>query len=81
MVKVGPRPRGPGPREPGIRDPGLLSKIKSGTLIIIFLYCLTYFVLGKYIYIYMYIYTNLPVSDIVRLPHPQSGDSGDILFL
>ena len=28
-----------------------------------------------YIYIYIYIYTNLPVNVIVRLPHPQSGDS------
>ena len=26
-------------------------------------------------YIYIYIYTNLPVSDIVGLPHPRSGDS------
>ena len=25
--------------------------------------------------IYIYIYTNLPVNAIVRLPHPQSGDS------
>ena len=31
-----------------------------------------------YIYIYIYIihtYTNLSVSDIARLPHPQNGDS------
>ena len=27
--------------------------------------------------IYIYIYINLPVSDIVGLPHPQSGDSQD----
>ena len=25
--------------------------------------------------IYIYIYTNLPVNAIVRLPHPPSGDS------
>ena len=25
-------------------------------------------------YIYVYIYTNLPVNAIVRLPHPRSGD-------
>ena len=35
-----------------------------------------------YIYIYIYIHTNLPVSDIVRLPHPKSGDSqGQETFL
>ena len=35
-----------------------------------------------YIYIYIYIYTNLPVNAIVRLPHPQSGDSqGQETFL
>ena len=35
-----------------------------------------------YIYIYIYIHTNLPVSDIVRLPHPRSGDSqGQETFL
>ena len=28
-----------------------------------------------YLYIYIYIHTNLPVSDIVKLPHPRSGDS------
>ena len=28
-----------------------------------------------YTSIYVYKYTNLPVSDIVRLPHPRSGDS------
>ena len=32
--------------------------------------------------IYIYIYTNLPVNAIVRLPHPQSGDSqGQETFL
>ena len=40
----------------------------------------------KYKYIlsslYIYIYTNLPVSDIVRLPHPLGGDSqGQETFL
>ena len=31
---------------------------------------------------YIYIYINLPVSDIVRLPHPWSGDSqGQEMFL
>ena len=30
--------------------PGPPSKFKSGTLVIIFLHCLTYFVLDKYIY-------------------------------
>ena len=34
------------------------------------------------IYIYIYIYTNLPVSAIVRIPHPRSGDSyGQETFL
>ena len=34
------------------------------------------------IYIYIYIYTNLPVNTIVRLPHPRSGDSqGQETFL
>ena len=33
--------------------PGLPSKFKSGTLIITYLHCLTYFVLDKYIYIYV----------------------------
>ena len=33
-------------------------------------------------HIYIYIYTNLPVDVIVRLPHPQSGDSkGQETFL
>ena len=42
----------------------------------------------KYIYIYIYIYipththTNLPVNAIIRLRHPQSGDSqGQETFL
>ena len=31
---------------------------------------------------YIYIYTNLPVNVIVRLPHPRSGDSqGQETFL
>ena len=31
---------------------------------------------------YIYIYTNLPVNAIVRLPHPRSGDSqGQETFL
>ena len=34
------------------------------------------------IYIYIYIYTNLPINAIVRLPHPWSGDSqGQEMFL
>ena len=48
-VKVRPGPRDPRPRDPGTRDPGPPSKFKSETLIIIFLHCLTYFVLDKYI--------------------------------
>ena len=33
-------------------------------------------------YIYIYVYTNLPVNVIVRLPHPRSGDSqGQETFL
>ena len=33
-------------------------------------------------YIYLYIYTNLPVNVIVRLPHPWSGDmQGQEMFL
>ena len=35
-------------------EPGTPSKFKSGTLVIIFFYCFTYFVLEKYIYIYIY---------------------------
>ena len=32
--------------------------------------------------VYIYIYTNLPVDVIVRLPHPRSGDSqGQETFL
>ena len=31
--------------------------------------------LSIYIYTHTHIYTSLPVSDIVRLPHPRSGDS------
>ena len=34
------------------------------------------------VYIYIYIHTNLPMNAIVRLPHPQSGDSqGQETFL
>ena len=33
-------------------------------------------------YIYIYIYKNLPVNAIVRVPHPRSGDSqGQETFL
>ena len=58
-VKVGPGPRDPpqslkvGPGTPlkfKSGTPGPPSKFKSGTLIIIFLHCLTYFVLDKYMY-------------------------------
>ena len=63
-VKVGPGPRDPAIRDPPQSlkvgpgaplkfksgTPGPPSKFKSGTLIIIFLHCLTYFVLDKYIY-------------------------------
>ena len=58
-VKVRPGPRDP-PQSLKVRPetplkfksgtPGPPSKFKSGTLIIIFLHCLTYFVLDKYIY-------------------------------
>ena len=62
--KSGTRTSGPGTRDPlkfksgtsehpskfKSRTPGPPSKFKSGTLIIIFLHCLTYFVLDKYIY-------------------------------
>ena len=52
---------GPGPGDPGTRDtgppskfksgtPGPSSKFKIGTLMIVFLHCLTCFVLDKYIY-------------------------------
>ena len=34
------------------------------------------------LFLYSYIYINLPVSDIVRQPHPRSGDSqGQETFL
>ena len=60
-VKMGPGPQHPrrpskfkmGPGTPlkfKSGTPGPPSKFKSGTLIIIFLHCLTYFVLDKYIY-------------------------------
>ena len=63
-VEVGPGPRNLGTRDPpqslkvGPRTPlkfksgtpGPPSKFKSGTLKIIFLHCLTYFVLDKYMY-------------------------------
>ena len=61
--KSGSRTRDPGPPSkfksgtPGppskfkSRTPGPPSKFKSGTLIIIFLHCLTYFILDKYIHI------------------------------
>ena len=63
-VKVGPGSREPpqnlkvGPGTPLKFKTGTLghpSKFKTGTLIMIFLHCLTYLVLGKYIY-YIYIY-------------------------
>ena len=46
-VKVGPGPRDLGTLGQG---PGTPLKFKSGTLIIIFLHCLTYFVLDKHMY-------------------------------
>ena len=54
-VNSGTRTTGPGTRDPetpskfksGTQEP---LKFKSGTLIIIFLHCLTYFVLDKYIH-------------------------------
>ena len=65
-MKVGPRPQDPGTRDPGPPQslkvgpgtplkfksgiPGPPSKFKSGTLIIIFLHCLIYFVPDKYMY-------------------------------
>ena len=60
-VKVEPGSQDPGPQNRGTQDPetpskfksgitGPFSEFKSGTLIIIFLHCLTYFVLGKYVY-------------------------------
>ena len=64
-IKVRPGPWDPGPRDPEpyqslivgpgtllkfeIGTPGPSSKFKSGTLIIIFLHCLTCYVLDKYI--------------------------------
>ena len=49
------------------------------------MYVCMYIYIYIYIYIYLYIYiiyTNLPVNSIVRLPHPQSGDSqGQETFL
>ena len=48
----------------------------------IFAYIHTYLHIFKFAYIYIYIYTNLPVNAIVRLPHPQNGDSqGQETFL
>ena len=41
---------GTGPQDPVTRDPGPPLEFKSGTLIIIFLHCLTYLVQDKYIY-------------------------------
>ena len=46
-VKVGPGPRDPGPRDPRTRNLGPPSKFKSGTLKIIFLHRMTYFVLDN----------------------------------
>ena len=38
--------------------------------------------LNNKIYIYVYVYTNLPVNAIARLPHPWIGDSqGQDTFL
>ena len=47
------------------------------------IYINIYLKLGNiYIYIYIHTYTNLPVNNIVRLPHPWSGDSqGQETFL
>ena len=48
------------------------------TQIYIYMYIYIYIIytyIYTYIYIYIYIYINLPVNAIVRLPHPQSGDS------
>ena len=50
-VKVRPGPREPRPWDPRTRDPRSPSKFKSGTLIIIFPHCLTYFIQDKYIYL------------------------------
>ena len=44
--------------------------------------CVNIYIYIIYIYIYIYTYTNLPLNVIVRLPHPQSGDSqGQETFL
>ena len=41
-----------------------------------------YITICNYKYNSLYIYTNLPVSDMVRLPYPRSGDSqGQETFL
>ena len=46
------------------------------------MYTICYIYIYMHVYIYIYIHTNLPVSDIVRLPHPWSGDSqGQETFL
>ena len=50
---------------------------------IIYIYILYTYIFILYIYIYIYtyicicifIYTNLPISHIVRLPHPRSEES------
>ena len=44
----------------------------------IYKYIYLYIYINIYIYIYIYIYKiqmSLPVNAIVKLPHPQSGDS------
>ena len=58
------------------------------TTVIVIIYIYIYIYMYVYIYIIdllifiVYIYTNLPVNAIVRLPHPQSGDSqGQETFL
>ena len=46
------------------------------------MYVYIYIYVYIFIYIYIYIYNNLPVNAIVRLLHPQSGDSqGQETFL
>ena len=50
----------------------------------VYIYIHTYIHIYIYIsiYIYIYVHINLPVNAIVRLPHPQSGDShGQETFL
>ena len=50
--------------------------------IYIYTYIHTYIYIYIYLYIYIYVHINLPVNAIVRLPHPQSGDShGQETFL